>query len=84
MGLTRVAVKGEFAVSIRRGPDARNARAWHHAFIKPIMCDPDTGNIGWDMSKDANAGETVEELHKRDKDTYKQGKSGRSDEHVWI
>ncbi|AMU08560.1 hypothetical protein A2T82_19905 [Burkholderia cenocepacia] len=49
-----------------------------------IMCDPDTSNIGWDMSKDANKGKTVEELHKRDKDTYKSGKAGRSDEHAWI
>lgn len=49
-----------------------------------IMCDPDTSNIGWDMSKDANKDKSVEELHKRDKDTYKSGKSGRSDEHAWI
>lgn len=48
------------------------------------MCDPDTSNIGWDMSKDANKDKTVEELHKRDNDTYKSGKSGRSDEHAWI
>ncbi len=50
---------------------------------KNILCDPATGNIGWDTTKEANSGKTVDELHKRDADEYKKGKKGQSDEHPW-
>lgn len=36
-----------------------------------ITCDSKTGNIGWDMTRDVNSGKTEDELHKRDKDEYK-------------
>jgi type VI secretion system secreted protein VgrG len=40
-----------------------------------IVCDPVTGNIGWDMSLADNKDKTVEELHKRDAKSYKTPKS---------
>lgn len=49
-----------------------------------VMCDPATSNIGWDMSDQANAGKTSDQLHERDKDTYKKMKAGRDKDHVWI
>lgn len=50
---------------------------------KGIQCDTKTGNIGWDMNKDANAGKTEDELRERDKETYDNMKNGRSKEHSW-
>jgi hypothetical protein len=35
-----------------------------------IVCDPATGNIGWDMTDQANTGKTVAVLHARDNVTY--------------
>ncbi len=35
-----------------------------------ILCDSKAGNMGWDMTKEANKGKTEEELHKRDSGTY--------------
>ncbi len=37
-----------------------------------ILCDPATGNIGWDMTDAENKGKTVADLHKRDCATYNQ------------
>ena len=34
-----------------------------------MLCDTQTGNIGWDMTDPDNAGMTEDELHKRDEDT---------------
>lgn len=48
------------------------------------MCDPATGNIGWDMSNPTNSGKTIDQLHERDKDTYKDMQKGRNKDHVWI
>lgn len=47
-----------------------------------VMCDPATGNIGWDMTNDTNKGKTLKELHDRDADTYKHPKDKGSD-HPW-
>ena len=41
-----------------------------------ILCDPATGNIGWDMTDPENNGKTVAELHKRDAGTYSKRPSG--------
>lgn len=49
-----------------------------------ILCDSQTGNIGWDMSKTANSGHTESELHNRDKDSYKLGSKGKTKEHEWF
>ncbi|MEM5426506.1 hypothetical protein [Paraburkholderia ferrariae] len=49
-----------------------------------IMCDPSTSNIGWDMSNSANAGQTSDQLHERDKETYRKMKAGRDKDHVWL
>ncbi|WP_288393045.1 hypothetical protein [uncultured Herbaspirillum sp.] len=51
---------------------------------KNILCDSKTGNIGWNMKLEPNAGKTESELHERDKDTYRKMKAGRDEEHVWI
>lgn len=49
-----------------------------------VLCDPATSNIGWDMSNQTNAGQTADQLHARDKETYKKMKAGRDKDHVWI
>jgi hypothetical protein len=38
-----------------------------------ILCDSATGNIGWDMSDPANAGQTEQQLHQRDAASYRRG-----------
>ncbi|CAE6934673.1 hypothetical protein [Paraburkholderia domus] len=48
-----------------------------------VLCDPATSNIGWDMSNPINAGQTADQLHERDKKTYKKMKAGRDKDHVW-
>ena len=35
-----------------------------------ILCDPATGNIGWDMTRAENTGKTLADLHKRDSATF--------------
>ena len=35
-----------------------------------ILCDSNTGNMGWDLNDSENKGKTEAELHKRDKDSY--------------
>lgn len=47
------------------------------------LCDADTGNIGWSMDKENNQGKTAAQLRERDKDTYKKGTKGQSDDHPW-
>ena len=37
-----------------------------------ILCDPATGNIGWDMTDPTNAGKTVNVLHARDSASYRR------------
>jgi hypothetical protein len=36
-----------------------------------IVCDPQAGNIGWDMTDPRNAGQTVAALHARDAASYR-------------
>lgn len=48
-----------------------------------VMCDTQTGNIGWDMTNPDNAGKTETELRERDKDEYKKMKAGQSKDHPW-
>lgn len=57
-----------------------------NAWIKKsnLMCDSETGNIGWLMTDEKNKDKTESELHKRDKDTYKKGKKGQSADHAWV
>lgn len=50
---------------------------------KNILCDSNTGNIGWSMDKEKNKGKTEAELRERDKDTYQNGTNGQSDDHLW-
>ncbi|MCW8278233.1 hypothetical protein IMF27_23860 [Pseudomonas sp. PCH199] len=50
---------------------------------KNILCDSNTGNIGWSMDKEKNTGQTEAELRERDKDTYSRGIKGQSDDHPW-
>jgi len=48
-----------------------------------MLCDPATGNIGWDTTDTANSDKSVEDLHQRDKATYGSGPTGHSNEHDW-
>ncbi|HAU4370991.1 TPA: hypothetical protein F6W26_24190 [Citrobacter amalonaticus] len=48
-----------------------------------ILCDSQTGNIGWDMNNPTNENRTEDELHDRDNAQYPQGNSGQNDEHQW-
>jgi hypothetical protein len=45
---------------------------WSNAWVRTptVLCDPQTGNIGWDMTDPRNAGQTVAALHARDADSY--------------
>jgi hypothetical protein len=47
-----------------------------------IMCDPVTGNIGWDMTLQGNKGESLEDLHDRDEKSYKTPKK-KAAENKW-
>jgi hypothetical protein len=48
-----------------------------------VLCDSNTGNIGWSTDKEKNKDKTEAELRKRDKDTYSKGSAGQSDDHPW-
>jgi hypothetical protein len=37
-----------------------------------MLCDSETGNIGWNMSKSDNKDKSEDELHERDKEQYKK------------
>lgn len=50
---------------------------------KSILCDSNTGNIGWSMDKEKNKGKTESELRERDKDKYKDGGKGQTTDHPW-
>lgn len=46
------------------------------------LCDSTTGNIGWNMNRTQNAGQTEEQLHMRDAATYRTGRANQG-EHAW-
>lgn len=46
-----------------------------------ILCDTNTGNIGWDMRNSSNSGKSEDELHERDKDEYKT--PPKKDKRLW-
>lgn len=48
-----------------------------------ILCDSNTGNIGWDMTDADNQGKTEAELRKRDKGTYSNPKEDKKVENKW-
>ncbi|SDX45809.1 hypothetical protein SAMN05444064_1222 [Pseudomonas syringae] len=48
-----------------------------------ILCDSNTGNIGWSTDNEKNKDKTESDLRGRDEDTYKEGTKGQSDEHPW-
>jgi hypothetical protein len=50
---------------------------------KSILCDSQTGNIGWNMDISSNDKKTELQLHNRDKDEYGKMKSGQTSEHSW-
>ena len=54
---------------------------WDHktsSWVRPsnILCDSQTGNIGWVMSDEGNQGKTEAELRKRDSGEYANRPSG--------
>lgn len=57
------------------------SRSWVRK--KNILCDANTGNIGWSMDNEKNQDKTEAELHERDVDTYKKGTKGQSEDHPW-
>lgn len=48
-----------------------------------ILCDTETGNIGWDTNNPENSNRTEGELHDRDYEQYPLGSSGQNNEHPW-
>ncbi len=48
-----------------------------------VLCDSETGNMGWNTSIEKNKDKTEKELHERDKSMYKKGKVGQTLEHPW-
>ncbi|QXH59828.1 hypothetical protein [Pseudomonas azerbaijanorientalis] len=50
---------------------------------KNLLCDANTGNIGWSMDNEMNKDKTEAQLRERDKDTYSKGSKGQSDDHPW-
>ena len=48
-----------------------------------VLCDTKIGNMGWDPDLKANSGKSESDLHERDKDSYKDGKSGQTADHPW-
>lgn len=57
------------------------AKSWVRK--KNILCDSNSGNIGWSMDKEKNKDKTEAELRERDKDTYGKGSKGQTSDHPW-
>lgn len=56
-------------------------KAW--AVRDNVLCDTQTGNMGWSPDIEANTGQLESVLHARDKESYKKGKTGQTAEHPW-
>jgi len=54
-----------------------NGKAWVRN--QAILCDPKTGNIGWNTDIAANSGKTVAQLHQRDSASYGAAPTANSD-----
>lgn len=48
-----------------------------------LLCDTETGNIGWDMTVAENKGKTETELHDRDRASYGNPKKSKKAENKW-
>ena len=48
-----------------------------------LLCDPATGNIGWNMTDPDNKDKTADELHKRDKDSFGNPKRNKGASNKW-
>ena len=48
-----------------------------------LLCDAETGNIGWDMTAAENKGKTETELHDRDAASYSNPKKNKKAENKW-
>ncbi|CAN7759293.1 hypothetical protein LJR034_007154 [Caballeronia sp. LjRoot34] len=48
-----------------------------------MLCDPKTGNIGWDISDPANSEKSADQLHDRDVHQYPKMKAGQGSDHPW-
>ncbi|MDH4580431.1 hypothetical protein E8F20_00905 [Pseudomonas sp. BN415] len=59
-----------------------NSETWLRR--KNLLCDSQTGNIGWLADKEENKDKTESELRERDKETYKLGTKGQSADHPWF
>ncbi len=49
-----------------------------------VLCDTDTGNIGWRMSEKDNAGQSEFDLHGRDKSSYGNPKINKGEANKWV
>jgi hypothetical protein len=58
-----------------------NGHAWERN--PTMLCDSQTGNMGWDTSVTANQGKSESELHERDKEQYSQMGAGQNAQHPW-
>jgi hypothetical protein len=50
---------------------------------KNLLCDSNTGNIGWSTDNEKNKDKTQAQLRERDKETYSKGTKGQSEDHPW-
>lgn len=48
-----------------------------------ILCDSETGNIGWDATLEGNKGKSETDLHARDKGSYANPKKDKKDDNQW-
>ncbi|VXB95886.1 conserved hypothetical protein [Burkholderia sp. 8Y] len=48
-----------------------------------MLCDPQTGNMGWDTGVPANQNKSTGELHQRDKGEYGKMRAGQTADHPW-
>jgi hypothetical protein len=48
-----------------------------------LLCDSETGNIGWDMTKEGNKDKPEKDLHDRDKASYGNPKKNKGPENEW-
>ena len=57
------------------------AKAWVRN--DDLVCDPATGNIGWDMTEPDNIGKTEDDLHNRDQKSYSNPKKNKGAVNKW-
>jgi len=49
-----------------------------------LLCDTETGNIGWNMTDKDNSGQTEDDLHDRDVKSYSNPKKNKGPDNKWM